>query len=267
MRPQHADYSPMREAWAAADEMGVDTLWTWDHFFPTFGDLDGKHFEGWSLLAAMAEVTSRAEIGVLVSCNSYRNPQLLADMARTVDHISGGRVILGIGAGWFERDYVEYGYEFGTVGGRLRDFEAALPLMESRLEKLNPPPTRKIPLMIGGGGEKVTLRITAQHADIWNGAGWDVEVYRHKNQVLTDWCEKVGRDPTDIERSAILSSALDGSGPLSGPQRVEEVTRLVAAGARHPILPTAGPDYDLAPLRHLLEWRDSQNSRVETARY
>jgi probable F420-dependent oxidoreductase len=260
IRPQHADYAAMRAAWAAADEMGVDTIWTWDHFFPVFGDLDGKHFEAWSLLAAMAEVTSRAEIGVLVTCNSYRNPQLLADMARTVDHISGGRLILGIGAGWLERDYAEYGYEFGTAGSRLRDFEAALPLIESRLGKLNPPPTRKIPLMIGGSGERKTLRIVAEHADIWNGAGADPELYRHKSQVLTAWCERVGRDPAHIERSAILSSPLDGSPPASGPQRVAEVDRLLAVGATHPILPSAGPDYDLAPLADLLAWRDRVNA-------
>ena len=249
IQPQHGDYTQIRTAAVRAEEMGVDIAFNWDHFFPLSGEPDGKHFECWTMLGAWAEATERVEIGALVTANSYRNPELLADMARTVDHISTGRLILGIGAGWFERDYDEYGYEFGTAGSRLTALREALPRIENRWEKLNPPPTREIPILIGGGGERRTLRYTARHADIWHGFGRP-DVIRHKNQVLDQWCEREGRDPGEIERSC-------GANPL----KPETGDDYVAAGASLITLSFDGrTGYDLSPLDEWLAWRDQTNS-------
>jgi probable F420-dependent oxidoreductase len=248
LQPQHGDYAQIRAAAVRAEEMGVDIVFNWDHFFPLSGEKDGKHFECWTMLASFAEVTERVEIGALVTANSYRNPDLLADMARTVDHISQGRLILGIGAGWFERDYDEYGYEFGTPGTRLSALRDALPRIENRWEQLNPPPTRDIPILIGGGGERRTLRYTARHADIWHGFGGP-GVIRHKNQVLDEWCEREGRDRNDIERSC-------GANPLK-PETGDEY---VAAGTSLITLSFDGrTGYDLTPLEAWIAWRDQHN--------
>lgn len=247
LQPQHADYATIRRTAAEAEELGVDILFNWDHFFPLSGKPDGLHFECWTMLAAWAESTSRVEIGALVACNSYRNPELLADMARTVDHISEGRLILGIGSGWFERDYTEYGYEFGTAGGRLDDLATALPRIESRWEKLNPKPTRDIPVLIGGGGEKKTLRLVAKHADIWHTFG-DTQTVARKASILREHCAAVGRDPAEIE----ISTGVGGTPADKGKELLDLGVTLFTVG-------TGGPDYDFTELKEWIAWRDSVN--------
>jgi probable F420-dependent oxidoreductase len=246
LQPQHADYAAIRRAVTEAEDLGVDIVFNWDHFYPLYGDPDGKHFECWTMLGAWAEQTSRVEIGALVTCNSYRNPELLADMARTVDHMSDGRLILGIGSGWFQKDYDEYGYEFGTAGGRLNQLREDLPRIESRWAKLNPAPTRKIPVLIGGGGEKKTLRLVAAHADIWHSFS-DLDTLRHKLGVLRKHCADVGRPPEEIEISV---GTPQGDPAKAGPPLLEAGASLFTVGL-------GGPDYDLGKLRRWLDWRAS----------
>ncbi|HEX2040367.1 MAG TPA: LLM class F420-dependent oxidoreductase [Acidimicrobiales bacterium] len=240
LHPQHTSMEDLRAAWQAADRMGVDSIWTWDHFYPLYGDPEGAHFEGWSLLAAMAVDTTQARFGMLVTCNSYRNPELLADMARTVDHLSGGRHILGIGAGWFEKDYREYGYEFGTATSRLQALRENLPRIKARLGKLNPPPLGSLPILVGGSGERVTLRLVAEHADMWNTFG-PVEHFAHKSRVLDDWCDKLGRDRASVERTVSF-----------GAEEVENVDAYLEHGGSHFIVGRQHP-FDLDPVERLLE--------------
>jgi probable F420-dependent oxidoreductase len=241
--PQATSLAHMRRAWREADSLGVDSIWTWDHFYPLRGDPEERHFECYTLLAAMAADTSNARLGALVTCFSYRNAHLLADMARTIDHISNGRFILGLGSGWFERDYKEYGYDFGTAPGRLKALEKGIPTIKKRLAKLNPGPVHgKMPIMIGGSGEKVTLRLVAEHADMSNHFG-PVDNFRKKNMILDEWCAKVGRDPKEIERTVAID-----------PEDLHDAAGYAAVGADH-IIVMVGAPYDLAPVARFLEQR------------
>ncbi|MCU1598500.1 MAG: flavin-dependent oxidoreductase, F420-dependent methylene-tetrahydromethanopterin reductase [Glaciihabitans sp.] len=245
--PQHALYPTIRDTVRQLEDLGVDIVFNWDHFFPLSGDPDGLHYESWTMLAAIAEQTSRVELGALVNCNSYRNADLQADMARTIDHISGGRFIFGTGSGWFEKDYDEYGYEFGTVGERLDALAEDLPRIEARWAKLNPLPTRHIPVLIGGGGEKKTLKIVAKHADIWHSFS-DGETLKRKLGILAEHGETVGRDVSEIEISTEIRMRTEA-----------EADELRELGTTLFTLGISGPDYDLNAVRRWVKWRDAAN--------
>jgi alkanesulfonate monooxygenase SsuD/methylene tetrahydromethanopterin reductase-like flavin-dependent oxidoreductase (luciferase family) len=167
-----------------------------------------------------------------------------------LDTFGGSRLILVIGAGGFQRDYDEYGYEFATAGDSLRALDASMPVIEERLRKLNTPPLRDpLPILIGGGGEKVTLRIVAQHAHIWNGFG-DPDQAGRKSSILDDWCERIGRDPREIERSISVR-----------PNQIWNLDRYVENGITYLIIGVSGPDYVLSPLKELIRWRDGYHER------
>jgi probable F420-dependent oxidoreductase len=248
LQPQQADYAAIRDAVRRAEDLGADVAFNWDHFFPLYGDPDGKHFECWTMLGAWAEQTSRIEIGALVTCNSYRNPELLADMARTVDHISGGRLILGIGAGWFEKDYDQFGYPFGTAGSRIAKLAEDMPRITARLAAGNPAPTRDIPILIAGGGERKTLRIVAEHADIWHSFS-DLPTLERKSALLDGYGSELGRDTAALVERSIDVGRLDPADAGDG---------VIASGATLLTIGVGGPDYDLTKLRAWLDWRAAQ---------
>jgi F420-dependent oxidoreductase-like protein len=211
-------WSSMLETWKLIESLGYDTLWNYDHFFPILSDPAGPCLEAWTSLAALAASVPRIEIGTLVTGNTYRNPAVLAKMAATVDNVSGGRLIMGVGAAWFELEHAAYNIPFYTTAERIRRFDEAMVVIkrlwsepkvsfEGRYYKLvdaycEPKPVRKPmpPLMIGGAGEKLMLRAVARHADQWNTFG-SPQVFKHKIAVLRDHCAAIGRNFDEIEIS------------------------------------------------------------------
>lgn len=248
IQPHHMQYEAMRSAWLQVEALGVDTLFNWDHLTPRFGNPTGSSYECWTTLGAMAEVTSRVQIGPLVSVDSYRLPAIHAYQARTINAISGGRLIFGLGAGGWDEDTDEAGLPRTTDAARLHQLEEHLPVLLSKLRDTQvPSASGPIPILIGGGGEQLTLRIVARFADIWNGQGDPATILR-KNQVLDDWCASVGRDPRDIERSVLLIR----------PEHVEQADDYLTAGITHLIYSVRAPANDLSPVEQLLQWRDEK---------
>ena len=249
LQPQHSDWSAMRQAWVEAEELGVDCLFNWDHFFPLRGEPDGKHFEALTVLGAMAEVTERVELGSLVICNAYRNPELPRRRAphdrphlrRPRDPRHRRRLVR---AGLRR---VRLRVRHGRHAACAR-CEEAMPRIEARLGKLNPPPARQpIPILIGGGGPKVTLKLVAQYGNIWHSFG-DPDVVREKNEILLEHCADVGRDPAEIERTWGVAERRLGRRSL---RRRRARTSSSASRQRRPAT-TSGA------LRELVQWRDAR---------
>jgi alkanesulfonate monooxygenase SsuD/methylene tetrahydromethanopterin reductase-like flavin-dependent oxidoreductase (luciferase family) len=239
--PQGTDWPSLLEVGRRADGLGYDSLWTWDHLYPIQGDWRRPIFEGYLILAGWAGVTSRATIGLMVGANTFRNPALTAKIVTTLDHMSNGRAILGIGGAWFEREHIAYGIDFGSgFGERLDWLDEAVEVMHAMVRgkeatargpryhvknvRNDPSPIQAhIPILIGGDGEKKTLHTVAKYADAWN-TGGDIDFVRHKDEVLRQWCGRVGRDESEIERTLGLGLVIIRDSPAEA-KRVDATFR------------------------------------------
>jgi alkanesulfonate monooxygenase SsuD/methylene tetrahydromethanopterin reductase-like flavin-dependent oxidoreductase (luciferase family) len=240
---QAATWPEMLDAAKRVDRLGYQHLWTWDHLYAIFGDPYQPIFEGWALLHAWARETERTRLGLLVGANTFRNPGLVAKLAATLDHVSDGRAILGIGGAWMELEHQAHGIDFGSgFGQRLDWLDESVSAIRAVLDgkevtsapgghysfdhlRHSPPPIQpRLPIMIGGSGEKKTLRTVARYADMWNAMG-PVDVMRHKIEVLGQHCADVGRDPADIEFTLGIKATIRDS--------AEEADRVWKAAMEH----------------------------------
>jgi F420-dependent oxidoreductase-like protein len=277
---QHGSWQEMMALWQELDTLGFDSAWVFDHFLPIFSDPTGPCLEGWTALSALAMVTHNVRIGVMVTGNTYRHPAVLAKMATTLDIISNGRLILGLGAGWFALEHKTFGIPFPPMKERLQRLDETLTVIgrlwrEERVTftgrhyqlseaRLNPRPIQQPhpPLLVGATGEQVALRIVAQHANIWNAFG-SPQVFRHKITKLNEHCHRLGRDPETIEKSVLLQMTLtddaeakrralenESSGMLAGnlTEIREQIEQYVAVGVTHVVISLAVP-YDMTTLR------------------
>jgi len=253
--PQHARYDEILAVWKQADAVSAFAhAWLFDHYAPIFSDLDGPCLEGWTTLAALAAETERIRIGLMVTGNTYRHPAVLASMAATVDNISKGRLEFGIGAGWNEYEHTSMGLELYKPGERIRRLDEACELIkllftqhlttfDGRYYHLKdarrePKPVQKPypPFMIGGSGEKLTLRVVAKHADVWNFVAGPVEEYQRKASILAEHCKAVNRDPATIIHSTQVRIEYDNL--AAALQRTQE---FLDAGASHFVYTLSSP--------------------------
>jgi len=253
--PQHTTWDAIRAVWLEGDRTpAFEHAWLFDHLNPIEGDPDGPCLEGWTTLTALAAITERIRVGLMVAGNTYRHPALHAHMAATADVISHGRIDFGIGAGWNEYEHTSKGIPLHAPGERIRRLDEACEVVkrlwtepvadfEGRYYQLaqarlapkpgqQPPP----PIVIGGNGEKLTLRVVAKHADIWNFSGTDPDELRHKQAVLREHCAAVGRDPAEIEVSVQVRADYDDPSTT-----VATLRPLIDAGATHLVLMLTSP--------------------------
>src|SRR5207245_1877353 len=226
--PQSTTWADMLAVWREADDIDLfESGWTFDHFYPIFSDPTGNCLEGWVTLTALAQATGRLRLGTLVTGVVYRHPAVLANMAATLDIVSGGRLELGLGAGWNEEECDAYGIELGTLKQRFDRFDEACQVIIALLSqettdfkgryftltaaRCEPKPIQRPhpPICIGGGGEQRTLRAVARFAQHWNLAGGDVDTFRRKLAVLRRHCAEMGRHPGQITTSVQLRLARD----------------------------------------------------------
>jgi alkanesulfonate monooxygenase SsuD/methylene tetrahydromethanopterin reductase-like flavin-dependent oxidoreductase (luciferase family) len=290
---QDTDWPSLLEAGRHADRLGYDSLWTWDHVYPIVGSDRGPMFEGWLTITAWAQATTRATVGLMVGANTFREPALVAKMATTLDHISRGRAVLGIGAAWFATEHRAFGLPFGSgAPERLRWLAEALPIMRGMLRGEEPsasgprytaqgvrndpqPLQRRLPILVGGGGEKVTLRLVARYADA-NNVGGTLDNVKRKEAILRGHCEAVERNPSDIERTTgrgvvvirdsrqearrVLGAMFEQNGgaepwteqPVGTPEDVAEILApFVELGYRHLIFGFPAP-YDEESMTRLI---------------
>jgi F420-dependent oxidoreductase-like protein len=214
--PQQTTWAEIRDASLAAEAAGWDAIWTWDHLLAIQGPWEQPIFEGWTVLAGVAAITQRVRVGLMVGANTFRNPGLTTKLVTTLDHISNGRAVLGIGGAWFERELEAFGIDFGaSVGERLDRLEEAVPLIRSLLDgehvshegrfytftnalSLPAPVQPHLPILVGGSGPKKTLRTVARHADAWNTSG-EVETLKERLEILQEHSAEAGRDMSEIE--------------------------------------------------------------------
>ncbi len=233
---QNTSWDEIVATWKEAESLGFDSGWVYDHFLPIFGDQDGPCLEGWTLLAALGAETSRMQVGVLVTGNTYRNPALLAKMATTVDQVSHGRLVLGIGAGWFERDHSAYGFPFGTPHERARKLGEALQVLTKLWSEDHPsfagkyyhlekapfaPKNVQKPhprIVIGGQGKQWIVPLVARYGDGWNAVvGVTPDGIRERRRIIEDECRRIGRSPCPSYVSVLVPLVAITNVPLAGP--------------------------------------------------